>query len=85
MRVIVILILLYLIYRLTKSFYPHMKRGFKEGMGKTDSSILDEMVKDPSCQVYLPKKQAISEKIGSEWHYFCSEECRKKYKEQVKG
>lgn len=85
MRLLIILALIYLVYRLTKTVYPQMKKGYREGMSKSDGSVLDEMVKDPSCQVYLPKKQAIAEKIGNEWYFFCSEECRRKYKEKVKG
>lgn len=82
MRLIIILVLIYLIYRLMRNVYPQVKKGYREGMAKSDTTVLDEMVKDPVCQVYLPKKQAISEKMGNEWYFFCSEECRKKYKEK---
>jgi len=84
-KLIIVLILIYLAYRLTKSVYPQVKKGYREGMAKSDETILDEMVKDPVCQVYLPRKQAISEKMGNERYFFCSEECRRKYKENVKG
>lgn len=84
MRILIILGLLYLIYRLTRSAYPYLKKGYREGMSKSGDSILDEMVKDPSCQVYLPKKEAITEKIGNQWYFFCSEDCLKNYKEKLK-
>jgi YHS domain-containing protein len=84
MRILIILALIYIIYLLTRSAYPHLKKGYQEGMGKSDSTVLDEMVKDPNCQIYLPKKQAIAEKMNNEWYYFCSEECRRKWKEKVK-
>jgi YHS domain-containing protein len=43
------------------------------------------MVKDEICNTYLPKEEAIVEKTGGEDHYFCSEECRRKFLEQQKN
>jgi len=86
LRNLIILILIYLIYRIVRSLlYPPFKKGYRKGMGKTSSSITDEMVKDPCCQVYLPKREALSEKIGNEWYFFCGEECCRKYKEKTKN
>ncbi len=41
----------------------------------------EDMVRDPSCNTYIPKDNALSAKAGGEVHYFCSEECRTKFKE----
>jgi YHS domain-containing protein len=43
---------------------------------------IEEMKKDPICGTYIPEKQAILYRTGKETHYFCSEECKQKYKEQ---
>ena len=84
LRQLVFILLIYVAYRLIKSmFYPSLKKGYKEGMGKPRSSMPDEMVKDPNCQIYLPKKEALPEEIGGVWHYFCSEECVRKYREKI--
>jgi len=40
----------------------------------------EEMVKDPQCGVYLPKSSAVSCRLNGKSLYFCSEECREKYK-----
>lgn len=37
------------------------------------------MVKDEMCNTYLPEEDAIKEKYNGKMHYFCSEECRKKF------
>ncbi|MEW5900028.1 MAG: hypothetical protein AB1715_01030 [Acidobacteriota bacterium] len=43
------------------------------------------MVKDETCNTYLPREQAIHEKVDGKDFYFCSQECRRKFREQRKG
>jgi len=42
------------------------------------------MVKDETCNTYLPREEAILEKVEGKEYYFCSQECRKKFLEQVR-
>ena len=44
----------------------------------------EELVQDPYCQTYIPKRSAVKKKIASEVFYFCSQECMKKYVERIK-
>jgi len=57
--------------------------GPKKKPGKSpilsSETITDEMVMDPNCHVYIPKREAIKAKIAGETIYFCSKECKKKY------
>jgi len=53
-------------------FSPKMKK-------RQQPKELVEMKKDPICGTYLPENQAIKYKSGGETHYFCSEECKKKF------
>jgi len=39
----------------------------------------DDMVQDPQCKVYIPLSRAVERKVGGETHYFCSEDCARKY------
>ncbi len=41
--------------------------------------IQDELVRDPVCGVYCPKRDALMLRTGGETHYFCSEECRRRF------
>ncbi|MFQ5899996.1 MAG: hypothetical protein ACE5IH_00380 [Thermodesulfobacteriota bacterium] len=43
----------------------------------------EDMVLDPSCDTYISKATALTEKRGGNVHYFCSEECRKKFLDMV--
>jgi YHS domain-containing protein len=37
------------------------------------------MVQDPQCGLYITKKEAYADKIGTKLVYFCSKECYQKY------
>lgn len=40
---------------------------------------IEEMKKDPVCGTYVPRNQAITEKVKGTTHYFCSEACKEKF------
>jgi YHS domain-containing protein len=46
--------------------------------------VSDEMVKDPFCEVYIPKGQSIRARIGGTHYHFCSKECVKGFKKRRK-
>jgi len=85
-RFVIFALLCYILYRLIKSLAlpsprksggPFSKPG--EPFTQPRQVITDEMVIDPHCRVYIPKREALTAKIGGENVYFCSEECKKKY------
>ena len=39
----------------------------------------DLMVKDPQCDTYISKRDAVQAYRDGQTHYFCSEECRDAY------
>lgn len=39
-----------------------------------------EMVKDPNCDMYVPKPEAIRKTIQGHEHFFCSERCAEEYR-----
>ena len=45
--------------------------------------VLDELVKDPVCGVYCPKKEAVAIKVNGKIYYFCSIECRDKFLKEL--
>ena len=59
-----------------------LKRAFSPGKRKAvgPEEAGEEMVQDPVCNVYVPKKQAVVLKqAGKETRYFCSTRCRDKF------
>ena len=53
--------------------------GRSTGEGKT--IYRGQMVRDPVCGVYIPEQGALVERKGGKTYYFCSEACRKSFKE----
>jgi YHS domain-containing protein len=75
-------LLILALYQLWRGFSTTSKTkniSPKNGLEQID----DEMVKDPSCQVYIPKSSAIKSRIAGQEYYFCSPTCAKKFKEQA--
>jgi hypothetical protein len=68
----------YLFYRSLKSWmFPDERK--KTVSGKKANQIDDVMIKDPYCEAYFPKRNAVHLKVNSHDLYFCSKECRDKY------
>ena len=72
-RLILFLLIAYVIYSLLKPYV--VSRKIKSRRPPQRAGEEEEMVFDPQCQSYLPKKDAISR--GDK--FFCSEECAKLY------
>lgn len=70
--ILLILILYYLLHYLIKDM-PSLK---KQAKGKNDP---DELVQDPYCQTYIPKRSALKKKVEGQVLYFCDEKCLKSY------
>ncbi len=47
--------------------------------------IRGEMVKDEICNTYIPKETALREMHQGEEHFFCSEECRGKFRAALRS
>jgi YHS domain-containing protein len=43
------------------------------------------MVKDEICNTYLPREDAIIERVDGTDHFFCSKECRDQFMKRKKG
>jgi len=42
----------------------------------------EELVQDPYCQTYIPKRSAVRKRVGGRDYYFCNKECLRKFLEQ---
>ena len=79
MRLIILVVLIYLCYRVVKSWMMQNKSPQKTVFGKAAEEIEDDMVKDPFCEVYFSRRDGVHLKDNGEDLYFCSTECRDKY------
>jgi len=82
MRLILVVLLIYLIYQGVKPRAMPPKGGMDGGDDSDNHSsgqLEDEMVKDPYCNVYFPKRTGIHLGFEGKDLYFCSKECRDKF------
>ena len=79
LRIIFLILLVYIgykVYKLWGRLNAAMNRSVPGGFrGEID----DVMVKDPYCEVYFPKRSGISFTHKGEVVYFCSNECKDRY------
>jgi uncharacterized protein len=80
-RLLILVILGYILYRLLKWFFRPGEGIERGGNGK----VIDEMVQDPNCKTYIPRRDSIKRVINGETHYFCGEECASEFDALVKS
>ncbi len=84
MRLLLLLIAGFVIYRLLKGF-ARASAGRRRMNGQTPPRIDDVMVQDPQCGVYFPRRDGVP--LTHEGHelLFCSEACRQAYLKRPAG
>ncbi len=69
----------YLLYRAMKSWMMPQGRPSKNVSGNAGAQIDDVMIKDPYCEAYFPRRDAVHLNLSGNDLYFCSKECRDRY------
>lgn len=81
LRFVIIAIIIYLFYLFIKVSFS---KSSKISKGRGNGTI-DEMVQDPCCEKYIPRREAIRKVIRGNEIYFCSKECARRYSSEAKG
>ena len=81
LRLVIIAIIIYLFYWLLKASFGKRSNISKGG----SDGVIDEMVQDPYCKKYIPKREAVRKMIEGSETYFCSKECADRYRSENKG
>jgi len=45
----------------------------------------EELVQDPYCQTYIPKRTAVRKRVEGRDYYFCSKECLRKFLDEKRS
>jgi hypothetical protein len=75
--VAVLAFLLFLLLRASVHAFLAGLRGSRPQMRGRPG--VDELVKDPVCETYIPRRKAIARGSGPAIRYFCSATCADKY------
>jgi len=82
LRLLIIGALVYLLYRVfTRWMVGHSASSGGAVNHRNAGAIDDIMVKDPQCEVFFPKNEAVLARIDGRDLFFCSTECRDKFLE----
>jgi YHS domain-containing protein len=80
MKILILLFLAYLVYRLIRK---HLVSA--QGPPKSpDGAAVDEMVQDPLCKTYVPLRSARRKVIQGREYFFCSNKCAEEFQEKHK-
>ena len=80
------LLLAVLLLRAVWSFFAGLVAGSRAPTRPATSNgarSAVSLVRDPVCGTFVEPRRAISEKAGAEVHYFCSESCRRTFRQSA--
>ena len=78
------LLLAGIIYLLFKWLFKSSPPAPRPRSFDRQDQAIEEMLQDPVCGTYVPSGQALSLTREKETFYFCSDECREKFKQLQK-
>lgn len=78
-RFVLFLFLAYVAFLFAR-IYQGLKRAGRRPR-QAPRQVRGEMVKDEVCNTYIPREEALTEFRDGVERYFCSEECRRKSKQ----
>ena len=81
LRLVVLAVLAVLIYLLLRATIAGFLAGLRgQVRGGSSSATRQELVKDPVCETYVPRRSALARTAGPVTYYFCSPACAAKFK-----
>jgi YHS domain-containing protein len=85
-RLILIVLLLTVLYFLLRQMFRGFKRPIRarrEGSSaQAQDEEQDQMIEDPVCHIFVPKRIAVVETIGAREYCFCSQECAVRFRNE---
>jgi YHS domain-containing protein len=78
LALVVVALLVFLILRASMTAFMAGLRGATRSPGR-GPALRDELVKDPVCETYLPRRKAIARTAAGTTRYFCSVGCAEKF------
>jgi YHS domain-containing protein len=80
-RVVILGILALVVYFLLRSAVAAFISGLRadRGAARARGVLRDDLVRDPVCETYVPRRAAVTHRRGAETYYFCSPGCAEKF------
>jgi uncharacterized protein len=91
LKIILLALVAFVLYRVLRAVFlpdagvrPKVERRPRSGADPQTRVIEDEMVQDPQCGTYLPRREAFVDRRGGQDLFFCSRECRDAYLQELR-
>jgi YHS domain-containing protein len=81
-RLLLLVVLLLLLYAILRYLIQDM---FKQRRRLNREIEPEELVQDPYCQTYIPRRTAVRKRVGGTQYYFCNKECVTKFLDKKKS
>ena len=78
-RFVIFALTSYLGFKLVQKIVSQFFSREIPGSGSKPEVTSDELVQDPVCKVFVPRRNALIYRKNGEDFFFCSEGCRKKF------
>jgi YHS domain-containing protein len=75
LRIIIIAILVYLVFRLITGGKKPSVGGSRQKKPLREMPVSDTLEEDPVCKKLVPRQQAVAYEHHGKKYYFCSKEC----------
>lgn len=80
LRVVLLAVLFLVLVRILSRVLGAVIEGARGGGGQAQQSSAVKLARDPVCGTYVTPRTALSLHAGTSTYYFCSEECRGKFR-----
>lgn len=79
-RFLVLAVLAFLIFLVLRAAIAGFLAGLRGERGPARArAFRDDLVKDPVCATYVPRRTAVARTAGPVTYYFCSADCAAKF------
>ena len=79
MRLIILIFLVYILYRVLKALFG----AAKSVRDSVSPGTVDEMVQDPYCKTYVPLRDSQKRVVNGREQFFCSRDCADKFMKEI--
>jgi uncharacterized protein len=80
--ILFVILLLFLLYTLLYTLFKGMPMWREKSNRESEP---EELVQDPYCQTYIPKRTAVRKRVKGRDYYFCNRGCLSKFIEEKKS
>jgi YHS domain-containing protein len=85
-RLILVALLLTVLYYLLRQMFRGFNTSLQDDQAKSavqgPDDEQDQMVEDPVCHIFVPRRIALIESIGGREYCFCSKECAVRFRSE---